>query len=90
MRQCGHQVVSSGMTFLENYRQAKHVSSDLQVLLVCEWAPPLSGVIKVNTDGAIFEVHGGIGVSMVERDCRGQVVGWLLRMILQRPPLLLL
>ena len=47
------------------------------------WKPPPSGIFKLNFDGAAFKSENKSGVGVVIRDCKGQIIASLAKVLSQ-------
>nr|POE88759.1 hypothetical protein CFP56_25211 [Quercus suber] len=72
-----HQLAHLSKVWLDDYR-GRLFSPDTQVLQVRRsenrWRPPPSEFYKINFDGTVFPREKKIGVGVVIRDHRGQVI----------------
>ncbi|KAG8366051.1 hypothetical protein BUALT_Bualt17G0035800 [Buddleja alternifolia] len=67
--------------FLLAFRKVCSLSNTkvLSPFIPSHWSCPASPCIKLNFDGATFNVEGGIGVGIIARNSSGECVGWLTR-----------
>ncbi|KAG8372540.1 hypothetical protein BUALT_Bualt12G0076700 [Buddleja alternifolia] len=72
-------IVINIKAFLLAFRKACSLSNTkvLSPFIPSHWSCPAAPCIKLNFDGATFNVEGGIGVGIIARNSSGECVGWL-------------
>jgi ribonuclease HI len=76
------EVFKGAVSTLEEFKRCNHMeltaieSNNLPTMARQKnWQPPPSGIIKINWDAAINVKEGCIGLGIVARDCRGEILG---------------
>ncbi|KAG8363639.1 hypothetical protein BUALT_Bualt19G0043400 [Buddleja alternifolia] len=69
-------LVSKARAFRATYQEVQEAGPSLQRDYDSRWVPPDGEVIKVNFDGAVFDVLRATGSGCIARDSHGECLAW--------------
>lgn len=79
----GSAIVRSALMMLEEFQavNVKQIKEGTHMPEVVKWKPPQLGRYKVNTDGAVFTKSKSVGIGVVVRDSKGEVIAALCKRV---------
>ena len=72
---------------IEDFSDAAYTDlSTSRLPLSCCWSPPPPGVFKINVDGASSDLEGISSIGVIIRDCKGETVAALCKLLQSHYP----